>query len=54
MFHVKHRGVAQFGSAAGLEPVGRRFKSCRPDHTMFHVKHLGSAVGEVNLQTMLG
>ena len=26
------RGVAQLGSAAGLGPVGRRFKSYRPDH----------------------
>ena len=26
------RGVAQFGSASGLGPEGRRFKSCLPDH----------------------
>ena len=26
------RGVAQPGSASGLGPEGRRFKSCRPDH----------------------
>ena len=26
------RGVAQFGSALGLGPRGRRFESCRPDH----------------------
>lgn len=26
------RGVAQFGSARGLGPRGRRFKSCLPDH----------------------
>jgi hypothetical protein len=25
------RGVAQPGSASGLGPEGRRFKSCRPD-----------------------
>ena len=25
------RGVAQFGSAHGWGPCGRRFKSCRPD-----------------------
>ena len=25
-------GVAQPGSASGLGPEGRRFKSCRPDH----------------------
>ena len=26
-----HRGVAQFGSAPGLGPGGRKFESCRPD-----------------------
>ena len=26
-----YRGVAQFGSASGLGPEGRGFKSCRPD-----------------------
>ncbi len=26
------RGVAQPGSASGLGPEGRKFKSCRPDH----------------------
>ena len=26
------RDVAQFGSAFGLGPKGRRFKSCHPDH----------------------
>ena len=26
-----NRGVAQPGSASGLGPEGRRFKSCRPD-----------------------
>ena len=26
------RGVAQPGSASGLGPEGRRFKSYRPDH----------------------
>ena len=29
---LKLRGVAQFGSATGLGPVGRGFKSCHPDH----------------------
>ena len=29
---IKYRGVAQFGSATGLGPVGRGFKSCHPDH----------------------
>ena len=28
------RGVAQFGSATGLGPVGRGFKSCHPDHLL--------------------
>lgn len=27
----RFRGVAQFGSALGLGPRGRRFESCRPD-----------------------
>ncbi len=27
------RGVAQLARAPGLGPGGRRFKSCRPDHT---------------------
>src|SRR5215468_3101255 len=26
------RGIAQSGSASGLGPEGRRFKSCCPDH----------------------
>ena len=30
-----HRGVTQPGSASGLGPEGRRFKSCRPDHYGF-------------------
>ena len=29
---MNFRGVAQSGSASGLGPEGRRFKSCRPDH----------------------
>ena len=29
---IPNRGVAQPGSASGLGPEGRRFKSCRPDH----------------------
>ena len=28
------RGVAQPGSASGLGPEGRRFKSCRPDQLL--------------------
>ena len=35
---VRHRGVAQSGSASGLGPEGRRFKSCRPDHFMKKAK----------------
>ena len=31
---MSRRGVAQPGSASGLGPEGRRFKSCRPDHYM--------------------
>ena len=29
-----YRGVAQFGSATGLGPVGRGFKSCHPDQLL--------------------
>ena len=29
---LKHRGVAQFGSARGLGPWGREFESLHPDH----------------------
>ena len=29
---TKYRDVAQSGSASGLGPEGRRFKSCHPDH----------------------
>ena len=32
MDKLLYRGVAQFGSATGLGPVGRGFKSCHPDH----------------------
>ena len=34
LYNIKsdNRGVAQPGSASGLGPEGRRFKSCRPDH----------------------
>ena len=28
----EQRDVAQFGSASGLGPEGRRFESCHPDH----------------------
>ncbi len=30
-YKASSRGVAQPGSASGLGPEGRRFKSCRPD-----------------------
>ena len=29
---LKHRGVAQFGSAPALGAGCRRFESCHPDH----------------------
>ena len=29
----RNRDVAQFGSASGLGPEGRRFESCHPDQT---------------------
>ena len=32
MYQLFARGVAQSGSASGLGPEGRRFKSCHPDH----------------------
>ena len=35
---ITSRGVAQPGSASGLGPEGRRFKSCRPDHFMIKAK----------------
>ena len=35
----KYRGVAQFGSATGLGPVGSGFKSCHPDHYKYDVGH---------------
>ena len=34
LIKIAFRGVAQSGSASGLGPEGRRFKSCRPDHFM--------------------
>ena len=33
-----NRGVAQPGSASGLGPEGRRFKSCRPDQFVMYIK----------------
>ena len=38
MYQYILRGVAQPGSASGLGPEGRRFKSCRPDHYMKKAK----------------
>ena len=35
---ITSRGVAQPGSASGLGPEGRRFKSCRPDQFMKKAK----------------
>ena len=37
MYKSGLRGVAQCGSALGSGLRGRRFKSCRPDHTL----HIG-------------
>ncbi len=37
-FNMAFRGVAQFGSATGLGPVGRGFKSCHPDHFFFFAR----------------
>ena len=33
--------MAQFGSASGLGPEGRRFKSCHPDHLQGSIAQLG-------------
>ena len=35
------RDVAQFGSASGLGPEGRRFESCHPDHQFGSLAQLG-------------
>ena len=35
------RDVAQFGSASGLGPEGRRFESCHPDHDYGSLAQLG-------------
>ena len=32
VYHKEVRDVAQLGSASGLGPESRTFKSCRPDH----------------------
>ena len=32
---TSRRDVAQFGSASGLGPEGRRFESCHPDHEIY-------------------
>ena len=39
------RDVAQFGSASGLGPEGRRFESCHPDQTnsFKHIREFSSA-----------
>ena len=33
--NLVNRDVAQFGSASGLGPEGRRFESCHPDQIFF-------------------
>ena len=35
MTESNYRDVAQFGSASGLGPEGRRFESCHPDQKFF-------------------
>ena len=39
-YKTDDRGVAQPGSASGLGPEGRRFKSCRPDQYYEKSKNL--------------
>ena len=42
--HLCVRGVAQSGSAPGSGPGGRRFESCRPDHSIY--SNLGMFIAE--------
>ena len=37
LIKTRARGVAQSGSASGLGPEGRRFKSCRPDQCFYYI-----------------
>ncbi len=46
-FTLQCRGVAQFGSASGLGPEGRRFKSCLPDQFL---QQLQSCDQSLNIQ----
>ena len=41
---IINRRVAQFGSATGLGPVGRRFKSYLADHFLFFKKTIRQSV----------
>ena len=41
--HLYKREVAQLGSAPGLGPGGRRFKSCLPDHLKWGLSSAGRA-----------
>src|SRR5262249_29490866 len=47
--HASRRGIAQSGSASGLGPEGRRFKSCCPDQ--FH--HHKNLAAELTASTVL-
>ena len=39
----EYRDVAQFGSASGLGPEGRRFESCHPDQKVWEFSSAGRA-----------
>ena len=44
---LRLRDVAQFGSASGLGPEGRRFESCHPDHFFLKVVDLSEICGSL-------
>ena len=55
--HLYKREVAQLGSAPGLGPGGRRFKSCLPDHLFGALAQLGERLlctQEVRSSILLG
>ena len=43
MVSLESRDVAQFGSASGLGPEGRRFESCHPDQKVWEFSSAGRA-----------
>ena len=48
------REVAQLGSALGLGPRGRRFKSCLPDHLEYKpLFHKGFFIPKINTDLVL-